>query len=157
VSSPTPAVEVLQRNGVTFSLHEYAHAGGPVGAAEVADALELEPARVFKKLIVDTPDGNAVAIVAATATLHLKALARALGAKRAEMSDHSTAERLARSVVGAISPFGFPRPIPTVIDVSVSDHDTIFVSGGRRGLEIEIAPHDLVAVLSCATAPISRA
>ena len=122
---------------------------------EVADVLDLDPARVFKTLLVDIPDGDAVAIVAAHRQLDLRALSRELSVKRSTMADERTAERVSRSVVGAISPFGLPRRLPTVLDESAADHPTIFVSAGRRGLELELSPDDLVSVLGCRTAPIT--
>jgi len=150
---------VLTATGVQFQVHEFgdiAPEGGYGKAAAVALGVEHE--RVFKTLIA-TVDGtdHAVAIVPVSGQLSLKDLAIALGAKRAEMCEPQIAERLTGYVVGGISPFGQKRPLPTVIDETCILFDTIFVSGGRRGLDIEIAPDDLITVLSAITAPISTA
>ena len=152
----TPAVVALNDAGVAFQLHEFEidpadrHYGQ---AAAVALGVELE--RVFKTLIatVDERD-HVVAIVPVSGQLSLRELAAAVHAKRAEMCLPETAQRLTGYVVGGISPFGQKRPLTVVIDETCVLFDTIFVSGGRRGLDIEIAPGDLIAVLGALTAPI---
>jgi Cys-tRNA(Pro)/Cys-tRNA(Cys) deacylase len=153
----TPAIIALTAAGVQFHVHDFADMplDGGYGKAAAA-ALGVEQERVFKTLIA-TIDGSdhAVGIVPVSGQLSLKELAVALGAKRAEMCDPQTAERLTGYVVGGISPFGQKRPLLTVIDETCILFDTIFVSGGRRGLDIEIVPDDLIAVLSARTAPIS--
>ncbi len=162
----TPATVLLQRAGVTFSLHEFAHdsADRNYGNA-AASALGVEPNRVFKTLLATVdgvatiegvaPGKVAVGIVPVSGQLSLKELATAVGAKRAEMCDPTIAERLTGYVVGGISPFGQRKVLPTVIDESCLMFDTIFVSGGKRGFDIELAPVDLIAVLHARTAPIS--
>jgi Cys-tRNA(Pro)/Cys-tRNA(Cys) deacylase len=166
VRGSTPATVLLQRAGVTFSLHEFAHdpADRNYGNAAAA-ALGIEPDRVFKTLLATVdgvatiegvPPGKvAVGIVPVSGQLSLKELAIAVGAKRAEMCDPTIAERLTGYVVGGISPFGQRKVLPTVIDESCLVFDTIFVSGGKRGFDIELAPVDLIAVLHALTAPIS--
>jgi Cys-tRNA(Pro)/Cys-tRNA(Cys) deacylase len=144
--APTPAVAALQRAGLQFTLHQYDHDGGPVTGVEAATRLDLDPARVFKTLVVSVPDGLAVAVVPVAERLDLKAAARALGAKRVELADPAVAERRSRSVVGAISPFGFAIPLPTTADRSVETFETVFVSGGRRGLELEVSADVLVSL-----------
>jgi Cys-tRNA(Pro)/Cys-tRNA(Cys) deacylase len=144
--APTPAVAALERAGLPFTLHHYEHDGGPVTGVEAASRLELDPARVYKTLVVTRPDGLAVAVVPVAERLDLKAAARALGAKRVDLADPAEAERRSRSVVGAISPFGFASPLPTAVDRSVERFDTVFVSAGRRGLELEVDADVLVSL-----------
>ena len=153
----TPAIVVLSAAGVQFGVHEFDNDPAERGyGLAAAVALGVEPERVFKTLIATIDETNhAVAIVPVSGQLSLKELAVALGAKRAEMCEVQIAERLTGYVVGGISPFGQKRPLPTVIDETCILFDTIFVSGGRRGLDIEIAPDDLITVLSAITAPIS--
>ena len=153
----TPAIVALTAAGVRFEVHEFENAPSERGyGLAAAAALGVEPERVFKTLLATTDDADhAVGIVPVSGQLSLKELAAALGAKRAEMCTPQTAERLTGYVVGGISPFGQKRSLPTVIDETCVLFDTIFVSGGRRGLDIEIAPDDLITVLSAKTAPIS--
>jgi Cys-tRNA(Pro)/Cys-tRNA(Cys) deacylase len=152
----TPAIVALQARGVPFEVHEFEpdpaerHYGT---AAALALGVELE--RVFKTLIATVDDHNhVVAIVPVSGQLSLKELAAAVSGKRAEMCMPETAQRLTGYVVGGISPFGQKRSLPTVIDETCVLFDTIFVSGGRRGMDIEIAADDLVAVLGAIMAPI---
>jgi len=153
----TPAIVALTGAGVQFGVHEFENDPAERGyGLAAANALGVGPDRVFKTLIATVDETtHAVAIVPVSGQLSLKELAVALGAKRAEMCDVQIAERLTGYVVGGISPFGQKRPLPTVIDETCILFDTIFVSGGRRGLDIEIAPDDLISVLSARTAPIS--
>lgn len=152
----TPAIVALNTAGVAFEVREFQadpaerHYGQ---AAALALGVELE--RVFKTLIATVDDTNhVVGIVPVSGQLSLKELATAVHGKRAEMCLPETAQRLTGYVVGGISPFGQKRSLPTVIDETCVLFDTIFVSGGRRGLDIEIAPDDLVTVLAAVTAPI---
>ncbi|MEZ5224466.1 MAG: Cys-tRNA(Pro) deacylase [Ilumatobacteraceae bacterium] len=157
----TPAVSELQRAAVTFVLHEFDHDPSERNyGLEAARALGVDPDRVFKTLLADvTPvrDGVArvVGIVPVTTQLSLKELAGAVGAKRAEMCAPDIAERSTGYVVGGISPFGQKRRIPTVIDETSELSATIFVSGGRRGLDLEVAPGDLIRLLDAVVAPIA--
>jgi Cys-tRNA(Pro)/Cys-tRNA(Cys) deacylase len=161
-TAPTPAVAALDAAGAVFTLHHYEHDGGPVTGVEAADRLHLDPDRVFKTLVIALggagggASGHAVAVIPVALSLDLKAAARSVGAKRAEMADPAVAERLARSVVGAISPFGLPHPMATALDESAELHETIFVSGGRRGLELEVAPKVLVDLLGATVADLTR-
>jgi len=152
----TPAIVALDAAKVAFRLHEFdvdpteRHYGE---AAALALGAELD--RVFKTLIATVDERNhVVGIVPVSGQLSLKELAAAVGGKRAEMCLPETAQRLTGYVVGGISPFGQKRPLPTVIDETCVLFDSIFVSGGRRGLDIEIAPDDLISVLDAVTAPI---
>ncbi|MDT0265008.1 Cys-tRNA(Pro) deacylase [Streptomyces sp. DSM 44915] len=153
----TPATVAASRAGVAFSTHAYRHdpAAGGYGA-EAARALGREPARVFKTLVAEVDGALTVALVPVSASLSLKALAAAVGGKRAAMADPAVAERATGYVRGGISPLGQRRRLPTVLDASAAEHPTILVSAGRRGLEIELAPADLAALTDARTAPIAR-
>ena len=141
----TPATVALARAGIEFRLHEYAHDPRAESyGLEAAEALGLDPARVFKTLMATVDGRLATAVVPVSGQLDLKALARALGASRATMADVVVAERATGYVAGGISPVGQRRPHPTVLDSTALDHPSVFVSAGRRGLDLEIAPADLV-------------
>jgi Cys-tRNA(Pro)/Cys-tRNA(Cys) deacylase len=152
----TPAVRALEAAGVSFSLHEYRHdpSAGAFGE-EAASALGLDPDRVFKTLLVSADGALAVAIVPVKRRLSPKAVAAALGAKRVDLAAPADAQRITGYVVGGISPFGQRRALPTVIDETCEQHDAIFVSGGRRGLEVCVSPADLIRLLDAITAPIA--
>lgn len=164
-SGGTPATVALTRAGVAFTLHDYAHDPRAQSyGLEAAEALGLDPACVFKTLLAtvhpSTGSGQrarlAVGIVPVSAQLDLKALARALGGSRAEMADKAAAERATGYVVGGISPLGQKRAHPTVVDASALDHAVVYVSAGRRGLDLGLSPADLVSVTSATVAAISR-
>jgi len=159
-SGGTPATVALERAGVEFRVHTFDNdiAPGEVGYGKAAAAaLDVAEERVFKTLLVEVPGPirQAVAIVPVSGQLSLKAMAVAVGAKRVDMLDPRVAERTTGYVVGGISPFGQKKPLTTIVDVSALDHDTIFVSGGKRGLDIEVAPRALLSVLGAVSAPIS--
>ena len=138
----TPATRAARAAGVSFELHEYEHDPRAESfALEAADALGIDADRVFKTLVVDRDGELAVCIVPAGEKLHLQALG-----KRASMAPMDRAERVTGYVAGGISPLGQRRALPTFVDEWAMVHDTVFVSGGRRGLEIELAPGDLVAL-----------
>ncbi len=153
----TPATTFLKAKKIDFSLLEYAH--DPRAEAyglEAAEKLGLDPATVFKTLVVcDGAKAHALALVPVASKLGLPAAAKALGWKRAEMGDKADAQRLTGYVLGGISPFGTKRPLPVVADEALMLPEKVRVSGGRRGLEIEIAPADLVAVLAATVAEIA--
>ena len=156
----TPAIKAAQAAGVTVKAHPYRHDPNASSyGLEAAQALGLDPARVFKTLLV-MQDGDprrlAVAVVPVAGQLDLKAMATACNAKKVEMADPTRAERVTGYVVGGISPLGQKRRLPTVIDVSAARFATVFVSGGRRGLDIEIAPDDLVRLCQAQVAAIGR-
>ena len=153
----TPATVALSAAGVAFAPHAYAHdpANSNFGL-EAANALGLDPERVFKTLMTEVDGQLTVAIVPVTGKLDLKALASAVGGKRAAMADPAVAERKTGYIVGGISPIGQKVALPTVLDETAELFDTVFVSGGRRGFDIEIAPGDLIAVTGASTAPIAR-
>ena len=152
----TPALVALQRAGIAHTVHTYDHDPSRQDyGLEAAEALALPPASVFKTLLADVDGAPVVAIVPVTGMLDLKALASARGAKRARMLDPSDAERLTGYVVGGISPLGQRTTLPTVIDSSAADHSVIYVSGGRRGLDIAVAPGDLVSLVGATYAPVA--
>ncbi len=154
----TPAINALKQAGVAFQLHEYEH--DPANTAfgeEVVEKLGQEPARVFKTLVAAVDGrGLVVAIVAVSASLDLKALAAATGGKRAVMADVAEAERATGYVAGGISPLGQRKRLPTVLDTGATEWPTVFVSAGRRGLQLELAPDDLRRLTSAVVAPIAR-
>ncbi|BAJ27897.1 MULTISPECIES: Cys-tRNA(Pro) deacylase [Kitasatospora] len=153
----TPATVALDTAGVPFTVHEYAH--DPAAAsygAEAAEAMGVPPERVFKTLLAETDGTLAVAVVPVSGQLDLKALAAALGAKRAAMADPAAAERSTGYVLGGISPLGQRKRLRTVVDSGALAHPTVFVSAGKRGTEVELAPADLVRLTGARTAPIAR-
>jgi Cys-tRNA(Pro)/Cys-tRNA(Cys) deacylase len=153
----TPATVALDRAGVAYTLRSYEHdPAAPSYGLEAAAALDADPARVFKTLLVDTEPGLAVGIVPVDSQLDLKAIAAALGVKRAGMADRQVAERATGYVVGGISPVGQRRALPTVLDESAVAFGTIMVSGGKRGLDLELSPADLLTVTEGTTAAIAR-
>ena len=154
-SQGTPATAALAAAGVPFVLHPYAHdpAASSYGL-EAAEVLGIDPDRVFKTLMVEVEGRLAVGVVPVSGNLDLKAFAAALDAKKAAMADPKAAERRTGYVLGGISPLGQRQPSPTVIDSSAVALETILVSGGRRGLDIELASADLIRLTSAATAPI---
>lgn len=155
--SGTPATVALARAGIDFSVHAYAHdPAAPSYGLEAAAALGLPAEQVLKTLLVDTGAGLAVGVVPVDASLDLKAVAAALGVKKVAMADPAAAERVTGYVVGGISPIGQKRRLPTVVDTSASEHDTVYVSGGRRGLDLGLSPADLVRVTGAAYAHVAR-
>jgi Cys-tRNA(Pro)/Cys-tRNA(Cys) deacylase len=152
----TPAVTAARRAGLAHTIHEVVVERTPCGYGRaVADAIGADPARVFKTLVVRVDDRLAVAIVPVDDEAELKAVAAALGAKRATMAAPADAERATGYVVGGISPLGQRRRLPTVLDATAMTHDTVFVSGGRRGLELELDPVDLVRATAAVVARIT--
>ena len=135
----TPAVVAAERAGIPFSLHEYEHEAGAAYGLEAAAKTGVDPARVFKTLVVTQDGALSVAIVPVAAQLDLRALG-----KRAALADRAAAERATGYVLGGISPLGQRKRLPTLLDESALAFETIFVSAGRRGLEIELAPDDLL-------------
>jgi Cys-tRNA(Pro)/Cys-tRNA(Cys) deacylase len=163
----TPATRVLTAAGVTYQAHTFtsedrgrAASGArsqPSFGAQAAEALGVDPDRVFKTLVAEIDSRLWVAVVPVSAQLDLKALAAAAGGKRAAMADPAQAERSSGYVVGGISPLGQRKQLPTVVDSSALTHPTVFVSGGRRGLDLELAATDLIRMTSAQTAVIATA
>jgi Cys-tRNA(Pro)/Cys-tRNA(Cys) deacylase len=156
-SGGTPATVALARAGIAFTVHTYEHdpAADSFGL-EAATVLGLDPAQVFKTLLVSVDGRLVVAVVPVAGRLDLKAVAAAVGGKRAVMADPAAAERATGYVVGGISPIGQKRPHPTVVDDSALAFATVYVSGGRRGLDLGLSPADLVALTSATVAPVRR-
>jgi Cys-tRNA(Pro)/Cys-tRNA(Cys) deacylase len=153
----TPATVALERAGVAFTQHTYEHDPAATSyGLEAADALGLDATTVFKTLLAAVDGSLVVGIVPVTGQLDLKALAAAVGGKRATMADPSAAERTTGYVVGGISPIGQKKRLPTVLDASAADLGTIYVSGGKRGLDLGLDPHDLVSLLDAKVAKIRR-
>jgi Cys-tRNA(Pro)/Cys-tRNA(Cys) deacylase len=153
----TPAVVAAQRAGVAFRLHEYEH--DPASRAygtEAAEQLGLDPAQVYKTLVASVDGKLAVALVPVAASLDLKAFAAALGGKRAALAGVVDAERATGYVAGGISPLGQRKRLPTVADGSMFDWDVVYVSAGRRGLQLELAPGDLERLTGARRAAIAR-
>ncbi len=154
--SGTPATVALTAAGIAFTEHAYTH--DPAAASfglEAADTLGVEPGRVFKTFMAEVDGRLVVGIVPVTGKLDLKALAAAVGGRKAAMADAATAERRTGYVVGGISPIGQRTAHPTVIDETAELWDTVFVSGGRRGLDLELAPSDLELVTGARLAAIA--
>ncbi|MFD3541689.1 Cys-tRNA(Pro) deacylase [Streptomyces sp. NPDC058662] len=153
----TPAIVALTAAGVAFTTHAYAHdPAHPSYGEEAAQALGVPPERVFKTLVADVDGVLTVAVVPVSGSLDLKALATAVGGKRAAMADPALAERATGYVRGGISPLGQRKRLRTVLDASASEHATICCSAGRRGLEVELAPADLAALTGAVLAPVAR-
>lgn len=156
-SAGTPATVALAKANVPFTTHSYEHdpAGGSFGT-EAAEAMGVAPERVFKTLLAEVDGKLTVAVVPVSGSLDLKALAAAVGGKKAAMADPAAAERSTGYVLGGISPLGQRQQLRTVVDESALGFETLFCSGGRRGFEIELAPADLVRLTAAVTAPIGR-
>jgi Cys-tRNA(Pro)/Cys-tRNA(Cys) deacylase len=156
VAKGTPATALLTRERVAHTLHPYEH--DPRAEAygdEAAAALGVSPERIFKTLIA-TIDGRLIcAVVPVAGRLDLKALAAAVGGKRGELAEPAAAARATGYVVGGISPLGQRSRLPVVVDSSAAAFETIFVSAGKRGLQVQLAPDDLVRVAAATVAPIA--
>lgn len=152
----TPATTLLNRRGISYRLHTYAP-GRRAGShgADAAAALGLTPERIFKTLVAEVDGQLMVAVVPVSAQLDLRALATVLGAKKATMAEAADAERATGYVTGGISPLGHRKQLPVVIDVSVQYFQTVFCSAGRRGLQLELTPHDLARTTNATVAPIA--
>jgi Cys-tRNA(Pro)/Cys-tRNA(Cys) deacylase len=152
----TPATALLTSQGVSHTVHTYDH--DPRHASygtEASQTLGLSPDRVFKTLVAEVDGALTVGVVPVAAQLDLKALAAAVGGKKAKMADVAAAERATGYVAGGISPLGQRKRLPVVLDASATNFDTIFCSGGRRGLEIELSPTDLARLANAILAPIA--
>ncbi|QGY40315.1 Cys-tRNA(Pro) deacylase [Pseudodesulfovibrio cashew] len=154
----TPAIKAAKKAKIDFTVREYEHdpAAESYGV-EAAEKLGVAPVRVFKTLVADC-GGNrlAVAVVPVMQRLDLKLLAKAVGVKKAAMAEVKTVERVTGYVVGGVSPLGQKKRLDTVIDASAEDLETVFVSAGRRGLDIELSPQDLARLTRGGFAPVAR-
>ena len=148
----TPATEAAKRAGIRFQVLEYEHdAASESYGLEAAERLGVDPARVFKTLLATVDGELRVCVLPVSSQLDLRALG-----KRAVMADPREAQRATGYVVGGISPLGQRRRIRTLLDDGAFEHDTIFVSAGRRGLELELAPHDLATLTGAETMALAR-
>jgi Cys-tRNA(Pro)/Cys-tRNA(Cys) deacylase len=156
----TPAIKTAEKARIVFTVHDYEHdPNADSYGLEAAAALGVDATRVFKTLLVSLQGGTAplaVGIVPVESQLDLKAFAAVAGAKKASMADPKQAERVTGYIVGGISPLGQKKRLPTIIDTSATEFDTVYVSAGRRGLEIELAPNDLQALCTATLANIKR-
>lgn len=153
----TPAFVALHRAHIPFTPHAYVHdPRADSFGMEAAQALGVEPGRVFKTLMAEVDGELCVGVVPVMGSLDLKALADALGGKRAQMADAAQAQRATGYVIGGISPLGQKRKHRTVVDKTSGLWPTIFVSGGRRGLEAELQPNDLILLTEAVVARIAR-
>ncbi|MFF5129674.1 Cys-tRNA(Pro) deacylase [Streptomyces syringium] len=156
-SGATPAIVALEKAGTDFCVRAYEHdPAAPSYGEEAAEALGVDPSRVFKTLVAEVDGVLTVAVVPVSGSLDLKALAAAVGGKRAAMADPAAAERTTGYVRGGISPLGQRKRLPTALDASAGTYPTICVSAGRRGLEVELSPDDLAALTGAVLAPIAR-
>ena len=153
----TPAVKALERAKISFQVHEYAHDPRSVSyGLEAAEALGLDPDSVFKTLLAQLESKElVVAIIPVSHTLNLKSLAKAARAKRAQMADPNDAQRSTGYVLGGISPFGQKKRLRTFVDTTILARQRVHVSGGRRGLEIEITPSDLITITQATAVAIA--
>lgn len=155
MATGTPATALLTREKVPFTLHPYDHDPRAEGfGEEAAAALGIAPERIFKTLIAGVDGKLACAVVPVAGKLDLKAMGAALGGKRAEMADPAAASRATGYVVGGISPLGQRTRLPVVIDASAEQFATMYVSAGKRGLQVELAPADLIRLTRAVVAPI---
>ena len=154
----TPAINLLRKSKVPHSIHEYEHeASSESFGLEAAEKLGIDPERVFKTLVVNLDKGQmAVGVVAVSSMLNMKRMAKACGAKKAAMASPAEVQRATGYVLGGVSPLGQKRRLKTIVDSSASDFETIFVSAGRRGMDIELNPGDLVRLLNATHASIQQ-
>ncbi len=163
-ASATPAIDLVRRAGVRHEVHAYElperhgreRDERPEYGIEAAAALGVEPARVFKTLIASVDGRLVAAVVPVDRLLDLKALAAASGGRRADLADIAAAERASGSVAGGISPLALRRPMTVVVDSAAETHATLLVSAGRRGLQLELAPADLIRLAGASVAAIAR-
>jgi Cys-tRNA(Pro)/Cys-tRNA(Cys) deacylase len=154
----TPAIRLLQREKVAFTQHPYDHDDASTAFGdEAAEKLGVDPARMFKTLVCQADGDLFLVLVPVSSRLDLKRLAKALGVKKADLADPGVAERTTGYVVGGITPLGGRKALPVLIDESAAAFETVFISAGRRGLQLELTPADLVRLTGATLAPLSEA
>lgn len=153
----TPAINLAKQRKLDYQLHEYSHDdNAPSYGREAAEKLAVDAARIFKTLVVEMESGAlAVAIVPVTATLNFKKMAKAVSCKKVKMAEPKQVERSTGYVLGGVSPLGQKKRLPTILDSAAAPQDTIYVSAGRRGLEIELPPKQLAAILNASFSDIA--
>jgi len=154
----TPAINDIEKRGIRYRLHHYDFNPGDLGIGEqAAKALGIRTERIFKTLMV-VIDGQklAIALTPVHAETHMKTLAAAAGGKRAVIATVAEAERATGYVKGGISPFGQRQQLDVIVDQTIEQHETVFVNGGKRGLQIELAPSDLITALKATLADLAR-
>lgn len=153
----TPAINAARKAKIVFTVHEYEHDPSAESyGLEAAEKLGIEPERVFKTLVAGSGRDMVVAILPVSRKLDLKLLAKAVGVKKIAMADVKAVERTTGYVVGGVSPLGQKKPLKTVIDNSAEVLETMHVSAGRRGLEIELAPADLASLTRASFCPVTK-
>ena len=154
----TPAVNVLKKHRIPYTIHRYTHDPGSTAyGLEAAEKLELDPAQVFKTLVIEVDNCSlAVAVIPVKKMLNMKFAARTFGAKKAQMADPKTVEKVTGYIMGGVSPLGQKKKLATAIDISATNFPTIFISGGRRGLDIQIDPQDLAKLTGAAFSQLSE-
>jgi Cys-tRNA(Pro)/Cys-tRNA(Cys) deacylase len=156
MSGATPATVALDRARIRYTLHPYAHDSRAASYGdEAATLLGVDPRRILNTLIAAVDGRLVCAVVPVASRLNLKALASAAGGRRADLADPAKAQRATGYVLGGISPLGHRSAIPVLADSSITGFDTVFVSAGKRGLQVELAPADLLRLSGAATAPIA--
>lgn len=156
MATGTPATALLARQKVAHTLHPYSHDARADGfGEEAAAALGVAPQQLFKTLVASIDGRLVCAVVPVAGRLDLKALAAAVGGKRAAMAEPAAAQRATGYVVGGISPLGQKSRLPVVVDASAQEFATVFVSAGKRGLQVELAPADLLRLTSATVASIA--
>ena len=153
----TPAIKLLKKQKIPHTIHEYKHDSNAYSyGEEAAQKMGVDPKRVFKTLVVQSDKMMAVGIVPVTSTLNLKSMAKALGVKKVTMADPKNVENTTGYILGGVSPLGQKKRLKTVIDQSAFEFESIFVSAGKRGLEVEVVPKDLEKLLQADKAKIAE-
>jgi len=143
----TPCIQLLKKRKIAYTLHQYIHdKTTPSYGKEAIDKLGVDADRVYKTLVVSVDTELVVAVVPALSMLNMKLIAKSMGKKKASMAETSTVENTTGYILGGVSPLAQKKRLKTFIDSSASDSETIYVSAGKRGLEVELSPHDLVAL-----------
>ena len=153
----TPAIKLLKKQKIPHTIHEYKHDSSVHSyGEEAAQKMGVDPKSVFKTLVVQSDKMMAVGIVPVISTLNLKSMAKALGVKKVAMADPKNVENTTGYILGGVSPLGQKKRLKTLIDESAFEYESIFVSAGKRGLEVEVNPQDLEKLLQADKAKIAE-